>query len=112
VNGLELAAVITAVGGFIGVVASLVVNARRLVDLQEQINAERQRAEATRGDIVRLGENYQRARIDNEILAATFNDLWLEIYEITGQRPRAKLDRLRELTTLRQSETGRLGPLG
>jgi hypothetical protein len=110
-NGLEIAAIITAIGGFVGVVGALAVNARRIDVLQQQIDAASEKENVNRRDIIILGENFAAARADTEILAEAFNQIWLEFYTVTGQRPAANMGMLKRLTTLQQSATGRLGPL-
>lgn len=106
-SGLEIAAVITAIGSIVG----LFINARKLDETLTRISESERREDLNRRDIVLLGEQYSMTRTDNEIIAAAFNQLWLEIYQMTGQRPKANLDMLNRLTTIRQSQTGRLGPL-
>jgi hypothetical protein len=110
-NGLEIAAIITAIGGFIGIVGALAINAKRIDDLKKQVDESRDREGLNRRDIIILGKNFAMARTDNDILAAAFNVIWLEFYEVTGKRPKANLEMLKRLTTLQQNATGRLSSL-
>lgn len=63
-----------------------------------------------RRDIILIGESLAQARADNAIMAKAFNNLWEEFFRVTGHKPEANLDMLKQLQTV-QYITGQLGPL-
>ena len=109
-NGLELAAVITAFGGFIGVVGALFANAKRIDSLADQLKEERHRAEKTRGDLILMGESLSLNRQDNAKLALLVNQLFNQFRDATGREPTIDMDMLHQMMTISYI-TGPLGPL-
>ena len=63
-----------------------------------------------RRDIILIGESLAQARSDNSIMAAAFNGLWTEFFNVTGHKPSTNLDDLKRLQTV-EYITGKLQPL-
>ena len=72
-NGLEIAAIITAIGGAIAAIGSLVSNTRKIEELQQKLDHEldyaEKRSARNRRDLILLGENLRTARSDAAKLA-------------------------------------------
>lgn len=104
-NGLEVAAIITAIGGFVAVVGGLFVNARKIEEVKERDRAEmddlkaeieklkrdgedsRRREEFDKRDIILIGEQLAGTRADASKLALLINQLFNQYKAATGQAP-------------------------
>lgn len=116
-NATELALLITALSGAIVALlngrnykheldetkSKLDEAARRISELEAHRITDRR-------DIILIGESLAQARADNAIMAKAFNSLWEEFFRVTGHKPEANLDSLKQLQTV-QYITGKLEPI-
>ncbi len=91
-NGLEIAAVITAIGGFLGVVGSLIINARKIEDLQKKLDDAKDRESLNRRDLVLIGEQLALTRSDAAKLALLINQLFNQYKMVAGRAPDVDLE--------------------
>jgi len=114
----ELALFLGAVATVFGVIS----NARRIDELQKQLDAARRdliearRSAQSQNDIARtniilLGESMGNVRNDNAKMALLINQLFNQFEEATGRKPDVNIDMLRHMRTI-EYITGPLDTLG
>ena len=109
-NGVELAALITAISGAVCGIGALVVNvrSRRAVEADKREREEHDRR--LRSELVILGEGMAGLRLDNAKLALLVNQLFNQYAAATGKKPEIDFDLLKTLQSVSYI-TGPLGPL-
>ena len=116
-NFTELALLIGAVAAVGGVIS----NARRIDELQKQLDAARRdlteakRSAQSQNDIARtniilLGESMGSVRSDNAKMALLINQLFNQFQQATGRKPDVDINMIKHLRTL-EYITGPLGPI-
>ena len=116
-NFTELALLLGAVAAVGGVIS----NARRIDDLQKQLDAARRevsdarrsarsRDDIARANIILLGESMSNVRSDNAKMALLINQLFKQYEAATGHKPDVDIGMIKHLRTL-EYITGPLGPL-
>lgn len=127
-SGIEIAAIITAIGGFITAVGALAIGVVRLFDdakdtkekiaaLQKEIDGYKNQVDdfdkykiRTRTELNLIGSSLGDARYDTAAMALLINQLFDQYKSAIGKPPEVNIEMLKHMRTIGYV-TGPLGPL-